>query len=538
MPLVFGRSILGFVVVDTGVTWTDPDIANASYDSVSFSISTQEAAPQALYVKPDGTKFYIIGTTTDTVYQYSLSTAWDMSTASYDSVSFSVASQEAGPGSLFFKDDGTKMYIAGSSGDDINEYTLSTAWDVSTASFDQATSISANVATARGLYFKDDGTKVFVVDQGGQDISEFSLSTAWDSTTISYTQAFSISTQDTNPQAVYFNPDGTKMFVAGNTNTTVFQYSLSTAWDVSTASYDSISFSISSQDTGFTGLFFKSDGSKMYTTSNVSDTIFQYSTVAPAWTNPDLATASYDSVSFSVATQEGNPEALFFKPDGTKLYVAGTTGDDVNEYNLTTAWDLSTASYSQNFSIATEELSPKGIFFKSDGTKMYITGATSDNINEYNLSTAWDVSTASYSQNFSVATEETLPSDLFFKPDGTKVYMLGTTGDDVNEYNLSTAWDMSTASYSQNFSVATQDGAPEGFFFSPDGTKMFMIGRANDNVYEYDLSTAWDVSTGSYLRNFSVSGQATNPRDLFFKSDGSKMYVIDLSADAIFQYSV
>ena len=279
MPLVFGRSILGFAVVDTGVTWTDPDIANASYDSVSFSISTQEAAPQALYVKPDGTKFYIIGTTTDTVYQYSLSTAWDMSTASYDSVSFSVAGQEAGPGSLFFKDDGTKMYIAGSSGDDINEYTLSTAWDVSTASFDQATSISTNVATARGLYFKDDGTKVFVVDQSGQDISEFSLSTAWDSTTISYTQAFSISTQDTNPQAVYFNPDGTKMFVAGNTNATVFQYSLSTAWDVSTASYDSISFSISSQDTGFTGLFFKSDGSKMYTTSNVSDTIFQYSTV-------------------------------------------------------------------------------------------------------------------------------------------------------------------------------------------------------------------------------------------------------------------
>ena len=255
------------------------------------------------------------------------------------------------------------------------------------------------------------------------------------------------------------------------------------------------------------------------------------------WTDPDLANASYDSVSFSVLSQEGNPEALFFKPDGTKLYVAGTTGDDVNEYNLTTAWDLSTASYSQNFSIATEELSPKGLFFKSDGTKMYITGATSDNINEYNLSTAWDVSTASYSQNFSVAVEDTLPSDLFFKPDGTKVYMLGTSGDNVNEYNLSTAWDMSTASYSQNFSVATQDAGPEGLFFSPNGDKFWIVGRVGDNVYEYDLSTAWDVSTGSYLRNFSVSGQATNPRDLFFKSDGSKMYVIDLGVDAIFQYS-
>jgi sugar lactone lactonase YvrE len=320
----------GFALALTGGNAAETyDIVNASYDSVSFSVASQETAPQALYIKPDGTKFYIIGTTNDTVYQYSLSTAWDMSTASYDSVSFSVASQEAGPGSLFFKDDGTKMYIAGSSGDDINEYTLSTAWDVSTASFDQATSISTNVATARGLYFKDDGTKVFVVDQSGQDISEFSLSTAWDSTTISYTQAFSISTQDTNPQAVYFNSDGTKMFVAGNTNATVFQYSLSTAWDVSTASYDSISFSISSQDTGFTGLFFKSDGSKMYTASVVGDTVFQYSTGSVS-----AATFTYpSSVKFPSGTAPAGPAIgetdvlVFYTDDGGTTYQGFKAGD-------------------------------------------------------------------------------------------------------------------------------------------------------------------------------------------------------------------
>jgi len=257
----------------------------------------------------------------------------------------------------------------------------------------------------------------------------------------------------------------------------------------------------------------------------------------PVWADPDIANASYDSVSFSVVSQEGNPEALFFKPDGLKVYITGTVGDDVNEYDLSTAWDISTASYLQNFSVSAQEATPTGLFFKPDGTKMYISGSTGDDINEYDLSTAWDVSTASYSQNFSVATEDTIPTDLFFKPDGTKMYMLGTIGDDVNEYDLSTAWDISTASYSQNFSFATQDAGTEGLFFSPNGTKMFMVGRVGDNVYEYDLSTAWDVSSGSYLRSFSVSGQDTNPRGLSFKSDGSKMYIIGLGTDTIYQYS-
>jgi DNA-binding beta-propeller fold protein YncE len=256
------------------------------------------------------------------------------------------------------------------------------------------------------------------------------------------------------------------------------------------------------------------------------------------WTDPDLANASYDSVSFSVTTQDGNPQGIFFKPDGTKMYMVGSSGDDVNEYDLSSAWDISTASYLQNFSVASQESVPANLFFRSDGLKMYVIGTGSDAVNEYDLSIAWDVSSASYIQNFSVATEETLPTGLFFKPDGTKMYMLGAAGDDVNEYTLSTAWDISTASYSQNFSVASQDGAPETVLFNPDGTKVFIIGRANDSVHQYNLSTAWDVSTASYASiSFSVAGQETNPRGLFFKSDGSKMYVVGITTDTIFQYS-
>ena len=251
----------------------------------------------------------------------------------------------------------------------------------------------------------------------------------------------------------------------------------------------------------------------------------------------DIAGASYDSVSFSIAAQDTNPVGLFFKPDGTKMYFVGYAGDSVYEYDLSTAWDVSAASFLQSKSVAAQETSPYDIFFKPDGTKMYVVGITGDDVNEYNLSTAWDISTASFLQLFSVAAQETTPVGLFFKPDGTKMYVLGFSGDDVNEYNLSTAWDVSTSSFLQNFSVLAQDDSPTGLFFKPDGTKMYVVGNTGDNVHEYNLSTAWDVSTSSFLQSFNVAAQDTQPYGLFFKTDGTKLYVLGSTGDTVYQYS-
>ena len=255
------------------------------------------------------------------------------------------------------------------------------------------------------------------------------------------------------------------------------------------------------------------------------------------WTNPDLANASYDSVSFSVAGQDEAPQGIFFKPDGAKLYIIGDAGNDVNEYDLSTPWDISTALYLQRFVVGSQETSPSNMFFKPDGTKMYVIGQMGDYVNEYNLSTAWDVSSASYLQNFSVAAEETTPQGIFFKHDGTKMYVAGNEGNDITEWTLSTAWNISTASYAQGFSVSSQETFPSGVFFNPDGTKMYVIGLVSDNVNEYDLSTGWDVSTASYLQNFSVSSQDGIPTGIYFKSDGSKMYIIGNATDTIYQYS-
>ena len=251
----------------------------------------------------------------------------------------------------------------------------------------------------------------------------------------------------------------------------------------------------------------------------------------------DLANASYDSVSFSVAAQETNSRGLSFKADGTKMYVLGATGIDINEYNLSTAWDVSTASYLQNFSVASQEVSPTDLFFKPDGTKVYVVGSSGDAVNEYGLSTAWDISTASYVQNFSVAAEEAEVAGLFFKPDGTKMYITGSGGQDINEYSLSTAWDISTASYVQRFFSGVQEALPTGISFKSDGTKMYLVGVFGDDVNEYNLSTAWDISTASYVRVFSFASEETTAHGLFFGDNGTKLYIVGTGSNAVHQYS-
>ena len=119
--------------VGTVTAGTGPyNLASASYDSVSFSVATQETVPNSIGFNDDGTSMYIIGSVTDAIYQYTLSTAWDLSTASYASKSFSIP--DTVPRDFTFNNDGTKFYYVGSSADTVYRYSLSTAYDISTAS--------------------------------------------------------------------------------------------------------------------------------------------------------------------------------------------------------------------------------------------------------------------------------------------------------------------------------------------------------------------------------------------------------------------
>jgi len=147
-------------------------------------------------------------------------------------------------------------------------------------------------------------------------------------------------------------------------------------------------------------------------------------------------------------------------------------------------------TFVDSFSVAGQETNPSGVSFSSDGTKMFVVGTIGDDVNEYTLGTAFDVSTASFADSFSVAAQDTSLSDVAFSSDGTKMFVLGTIGDAVYEYTLSTAFDVSTASFVDSFSVATQSTFPEGLTFSP-------VEQVDGTVGEDGNGTAVEVGNGA-----------------------------------------
>jgi len=283
-----------------------------------------------------------------------------------------------------------------------------------------------------------------------------------------------------------------------------------------------------------------------YTISNAGDVQSFQLEVTGGSVGYGLDNAIYDSKSFSVNAQEGSPQGLYFKSDGTKVYVVGDQGDSVDQFSLSTAWDISTASFdSVTFSLASQVTSPKGIFFKPDGTSFYVQGQTVADryVYQYNMTTAWDISTASYaSKSFSISSEDNEPLGLFFKSDGTKVYVTGEQNDSVYQYSLSTAWDASTGSYdSVSFDWSETAAYVNGLSFSSDGTKLFLAGydsaASETTIFSYTLSTAWDLTTASYETSFSVDSQEPDTFDVQFSTDGTKMYIVGITNDTIYQYS-
>ena len=293
------------------------DLSVAAYDSVFLSVGSQDTVPTGITFNNDGTKMYITGSGIDRVYQYSLSTAFDLSTASYDSVSFSVSGQDGQPQGLDFNNDGTKMYLIGSGNDSVYQYSLSTAFDLSTTSYDSVSfSITAQDEGARGITFNNNGTKMYMVGQNTASAYQYSLSTAFDLSTASYDSvSFNFSSQESGSTSIAFNNDGTKLYMVGTVNDTMHQYSLSTAFDLSTVSYDSVSFNVSSQDTVPQGLAFNNDGTKLYMVGSTNDSVYQYTT------GSTVATATFD-------TSTGN-------------YFTDTPSADV-EYGFSNAGDTQT----------------------------------------------------------------------------------------------------------------------------------------------------------------------------------------------------
>jgi DNA-binding beta-propeller fold protein YncE len=117
------------------------------------------------------------------------------------------------------------------------------------------------------------------------------------------------------------------------------------------------------------------------------------------------------------------------------------------------------------------------------------------------------------------------------------MFVMGYSTDHVYSYDVSTAYDLGSASYNQKFDVSGQDNQPTGMTFNGDGTKMFVTGRFTDYLYSYNMSTAYNLGGVSYNQKLDVSGEDSDPRGMPFNGDGTKMFVVGNSNDTVYRYS-
>ena len=248
------------------------------------------------------------------------------------------------------------------------------------------------------------------------------------------------------------------------------------------------------------------------------------------------------------------PAGVVFNNDGTKMFTTGSsaTDDEINEWSLSTAFDVSTAEWVDRLPVGINELGidlvwgeePFGLTFNDDGTKLFLMEAKDDDLHEITLDTAYDLSTYDDSTVvvWDVSSLDLRACGITFNNDGTKIFIAGFIGHTIIEVPLSTPYSIASGSIgtAEEYSVSANDRKPRDIDFNSDGTKMYIISGGDSDVSEYTLNTAFDLSEGfTHKGEYDVSSEDTQPFAVEFNNDGTKMFMLGYAnSDSVHEYSL
>ncbi|TVP44526.1 MAG: hypothetical protein EA350_11440 [Gemmatimonadales bacterium] len=240
-----------------------------------------------------------------------------------------------------------------------------------------------------------------------------------------------------NTRSVDFRPDGTLLFVVGRDTENVVSYELSTPWDVTTGvpvdrlELSGLLGSREHPESVAHGFFIRKEDGRMLWVWNRTE-IFEFTLDEP-WRLSSARPTGYQG--FGGTVLRGHD--IDFRPDGLRLYVDDRDGQAVFQFALSEAWNVATASLEVRLDISDQEEEVRGIEFKPDGTRMFLMDTGRREALEYHLSTPWELATARFVQALSVGGQLDNPRGITWRTDGTRFYVTQASGRPaLHQYDL------------------------------------------------------------------------------------------------------
>ncbi|WP_422358625.1 T9SS type A sorting domain-containing protein [Reichenbachiella sp.] len=335
----------------------------------------------------------------------------------------------------------------------------------------------------------------------------------------------SVSSNTSDPYGIAFNTDGTQLYVIGGAQQAIYQYDLSSPYNTATASYSGKSKVL---DATYLALKFADNGNKLYLSGNAGVKIVTLSTPY------DITTESYSHLYTDILNVDAGPRGMDFSPDGTQFYVLGVQNKKVLQYVLSTPFDLFSATDFKELNVSgLDEFFMYDVALNDDGSELYVVGQAR-RINQYNLSSPYDVSTGTLQSNpFSFNNTFADPSGIAFNADGSRMFVVRRDDAQIEMYDLSTAFDPTTAKMllgEKQFDTSAQTYGID-FQFSAGGTLLYVMGSSFDlYLYKYELTTPYDLSTMSYTNErlsmqFVASPTVTKPAGFVINEEGTRLII-------------
>ena len=234
-----------------------------------------------------------------------------------------------------------------------------------------------------------------------------------------------------------------------------------------------------------------------------------------------------------VSDEDTIPSSLAFNTDGTKMFVAGRSGDNIYEYACTTGFDVSSCSVvvGGEKDVSSEETVPTGLAFNNDGTKMFVTGIIGGDVNEYTLSVGFDLNTAPSGSDCYDCTPPTLQSahvtissnDYVVATGDDTVHITANVGDTVTVLlNVTDDKPVDTIPFAALYTNYQEKPSDMNLFYANNYDNLKQVSasfyewniRADDISYDYDDTVSWSDNTPTV-----VTGENTEDNFKFKNSN-------------------